>query len=242
LALASKREEQGKAATEASCEATGACRTDSDGVEVGGTSEPGNPGEQPDSRDSREESREVVGTVESYRPSLQPLVYLDQPHPPMGIQSAKFGNVPDQIRETEQINTFEVKKLNLAAAIESLEQALASHMAMPSPDAAFAVANLSELIMKLTRDLERSQDPKKLYDQVVSEILQKMTEHVVFTVGSEMKWLIGEAQKIVPLEKQSQMTETIKNATRRVAPSLNEVLEIAQSRLLKIFHLKEKDR
>ena len=187
-------------------------------------------------------SREVIGTIESYRPELQPLAYLNQPQPPMNLPSAKFGCVPDQIRESDQINTFEVKKLNLAASLESLEQALASHMAMPSPDAAFAVASLSELIMKLTRDLERSQDPKKLYDQILSEILQKMTEHVVFTVGSEMKWLIGEAQKIVPFDKQSQMTETIKNATRRIAPALNEVLDIAQSRLLKVLNLKEKDR
>ena len=194
------------------------------------------PGEQ--------ESREVIGTVESYRPPLQPLVYLDQPSPPTTshFQSAKFGCIPDQIRESDQINTFEVKKFNLAAAIESLEQALASHMAMPAPDAAFAVAGLSELIMKLTRDLERSQDPKKLYDQIVSDIFQKMTEHMVFTVGSEMKWLIGETQKLVTQEKQNQMTETIKNATRRVAPALNEVLDIAQSRLLKILNLKEKDR
>lgn len=201
-------------------------------VEPEGTSEP----------TPSPESRDIVGTVEAYRPQFQPIVYLDQPPPPMSLPSEKFGDVPNQIRGSEQINTFEVKKLNLAAAMESLEQAVSSHTAMPSPDAAFAVSSLSELVMKLTRDLERSQDPKKLYDQIVSEILQKMTEHIVFTVGSEMKWLIGEAQKIVPVERQSQMTETIKNATRRVAPSLNEVLDIAQTRLLKILSLKEKNR
>jgi hypothetical protein len=185
------------------------------------------------------ETREIVGTIEGYRQPLQPLVYLEQPAPPAIPPAQKFGDIPDQIRESEQINTFEVKKHNLASALESLELAVASHTALPSPDAAFAVSGLSELVMKLTKDIEKSQDPKKLYDQINSEILQKMVEHIVFTVGSEMKWLITESQKFVPTEKQSQLTETIKNATRRVAPSLNEVLEIAQTRLLKTLNLKE---
>lgn len=184
---------------------------------------------------------EPCSSLASYLAPLDPIL-LDQPTPPPAISSLlqTFRDIPDQIREQDQVNTYEVKRLNLAAAMEALDRAVQSHAAMPSPDAAFAVSSLSEQVMKLTKELEKSQDPHELYDRIVGEIIEKMTEHVVFTVGAEMKWLISESQKIVPAEKQQLITDTIKNATRRVAPSLSEVLEISKSRLLKILDLKEK--
>jgi hypothetical protein len=170
-----------------------------------------------------------------------PIVYLSAPPPPANMASLfqKFNDVPTQLRESSHVNTFEIKKLNLAAILESLERAVQSHESMPSPDAAFAVSSLSEQVMKLTKDVEKSQDPAKLYRKIDKDILTKMVEHMIYTVGTEMKWLMTETEKVVPVERQALMMKTIQAATLRIGPSLNEVLEIAQTRLLKVFDLKE---
>jgi len=96
---------------------------------------------------------------QAHRPAFTATAFLEAPNPYPQHMPQKFGDVPSQLRETQQINTFEIKKLNLAATIEALERAVMSQEAMPSPDAAFAVAALSEQVMKLTRELEKSQDP-----------------------------------------------------------------------------------
>jgi hypothetical protein len=186
---------------------------------------------------------DLSSQVEMYRPPVMPMIYTDPPASSIASLFQKFGDIPTTLRENvDNVNVYEVKKLNLAATIESLERAVQSHESMPSPDAAFAVSSLSEQVMKLTKDLEKSIDPRKMLDEITAEILEKMTEHVVFVISSEMKWLMGETAKIVPTEKQTQVNEAIKNATRRVAPALSETLEIAKNRLVRILNIKDKGK
>ena len=160
-------------------------------------------------------------------------------YPPSALFPERFRNIPDQLRvETCNLDTYEIKRLNLAAALESLEKALTSQDAYPSPDSAFAVSSLSELILKLTKDIEKAQDPKKICEQIITEVLQPLIEKMVHSLGTEMKWLIQEAQGIVPQEKMHIFTNQVGEATNRYGPALSEALESSKARLFKIFNIK----
>jgi len=173
------------------------------------------------------------GTVDSYSP----------PPPPDNSQPSfnqKFGDLPTQLRELPEVNLYEVKRLNLAAMIEAMERANQSYEAFPTPDAGFAVASLSEQIQKLTKDLEKSQDPKRLYDAVLMDVIQPFAEQIVHAVAMEMKWLKNETKGMVVTEKQTAHQETINQAVQRIGPSLKDAMEISKVRLLKSLGIKEK--
>lgn len=151
----------------------------------------------------------------------------------------KFNDVPTQLRDDDGVNIYEIKKLNLAAAVESLERTLQSHESFPTPEASFAVASLSEQVQKLTRDLEKSQDPKVLYERIVTEVLQQLTMKIVQTVAIEGKWLKQETRNMVVPDKAKPFDDTVNTAINHIGPALSEGLEHAKTRLLNILQIKK---
>lgn len=175
---------------------------------------------------------------EDYNPlgSLPDLI--QDPTPPQLNQ--KFGDIPTQLREKTEVNFFDIKKLNLASIIEALERANQSYEAFPTPDAGFAVASLSEQVQKLTKDLEKSQDPKKLYDSILINVLQPFAELVVHSVALEMKALKENTKTMIIPEKSSAYSDSVNTAAKRIGPSLKDGMELSKVRLLKSLGIKEK--
>lgn len=164
----------------------------------------------------------------------------EAPSPPMNATSfQKFGDLPTHIRDGEGINLIEIKKLNLAVAVEALERASTAHENFPSPDAGFAVASLTEQVSKLTRDLEKSHDPANVLDQIVGGALQQLTHEIVQDLAGEMKKLLGETMQMVRLDKQGAYDEAFKTAVNRMGPAMKERLDTAHIRIKKILNIKE---
>lgn len=151
----------------------------------------------------------------------------------------KFNDVPSQLRDDDGVNIYEIKKLNLAAAVEALERTIQSHESFPTPEASFAVASLSEQVQKLTRDLERSQDPKLMFERIVTEVLHQLTMKIVQTIAIEGKWIKTETRGMVIPEKAKPFDDTINTAINHVGPALSEGLEHAKTRLLNILQIKK---
>lgn len=152
----------------------------------------------------------------------------------------KFANLTTQLRNQENVNLYEVKKLNLAAAVETLERSVHSHEAFPSADAGIAVSTLSEQVAKLVKDLEKSQDPYLMFSKIMDEVLHPLTEDMVHNIANEMKWLKQNSIQLVPAEQRKAYEETLKEAVNRIGPSFKESLEVAKTRMLKAMNLKEK--
>jgi hypothetical protein len=170
------------------------------------------------------------GLVSSYEPTS----------PPMNVTTfQKFGDLPTHLREGEGINLVDVRKLNLAVAVEALERAATAHENFPSPDAGFAVAGLSEQILKLTKDLEKSFDPNKILDELMDNVLTKMTKEIVQDLMSEMKKLREETMSFVRVDKQETFDHAFKIAVNRMGPALKERLDVASIRIARVLNVKE---
>lgn len=167
-------------------------------------------------------------------------VYEPPPPPSNVSQFQKFGDIPTELREGEGINTVEVKKLNLAVALEALERAATAHENFPSPDAGFAVANLSDQVLKLTKELERSQDPQKILDDLMDNALSRLTQEIVQDLASEMKKLLAETSTMVKIDKQEAFDMSFKTAVNRMGPAMKERLDVAVTRISKVLNIKEK--
>ena len=181
-----------------------------------------------------ENSAEIVGT-------LQPVQYMEQPQPTIAATVfQKFGDLPTQLRENQGINLIEVKRLNLAAMVEALERSMTAHESFPSPDNGMAVSQISEQIMKLTKDIEKSHDPKKILDDLVDNALSKLTQEIVQDLAMEMRKLREDTMNLVRVEKQETFDLAFKNAVNRMGPALKDRLEITISRIARILNVKEK--
>lgn len=161
--------------------------------------------------------------------------------PSMNVNAfQKFGDLPSHLRENEGINLVEVKKLNLAVAVEALERALQAHENFPSPDAGFAVANLSDQVQKLTKDLEKSQDPQKILDDILENALSVLTREIIQDLAQEMKKLREETLSMVRDQKKEAFDLAFKVAVNRMGPAMKERLEVARSRIARALNVKEK--
>ena len=166
--------------------------------------------------------------------------YTTAPAPAAMPWGDKFPDFPTQLREADGTNLHEVKKHHLAALVEALERTIQAHESFPTPDAAMAVASLSEQVQKLTKDLEKSQDPRVLFDDVIHEVLQPLVTRIVQAVAVEAKWLKQESKGLVIPEKAKPFEEVVHTATQRIGPSLSEGLEYAKTRLTRLLQIKEK--
>lgn len=181
--------------------------------------------------------------VALYRPQVP-----DIPPPPLpgsgqGGTGEIFQDMPQQIREPgERVNAYDAKRYNLAAAMETLERATQTHQALPSADNAFAVASLSELILKLTRDLEKSQDPREVYDVVMAEVVDVYGRLVVEGVAREMAWIRDQAQSSLMESRRESFKSLIKEATDRIVPGVKKAREHAGMSLLKTLGIKKPPR
>jgi hypothetical protein len=151
----------------------------------------------------------------------------------------KFGDIPTHLREENAINLQEIKKLNLASTIEALEKALEAQQNFPSPDAAFAVASLSEQVLKLTRDLEKNMDPAVILDQIVGGAMSDLTQEIVQDLAGEMKRFRDQALKMVRDEKKEAFDVAFKEAVNRMGPAMKERLEVTKNRVAKILNVKK---
>lgn len=154
----------------------------------------------------------------------------------------KFSGVTQNLRDEEatSFDLFRVRKLNLAATVETLERAVTAHESFPSADAGIAVAKLSEQVSQLTKELERSQDPQKLFDTIEEHSLQPLTRDIIKTLGEEAKWLISQFENHVVPEKRAAFRETVKQTISRCGPALSDSLDNAKQRLMVSLSIKEK--
>jgi hypothetical protein len=181
-------------------------------------------------------SSEIVGSQDGLVSIYQPTAV---PAPNNVSAFQKFGDLPSDLRVGEGINLIEVKKLNLAVAVEALERASTAHENFPSPDAGFAVASLSDQILKLTKDLEKSNDPQKILDDLMDNALSKFTQEVVQDLAGEMKKLLGETMQMVRVDKQGAFDEAFKTAVNRMGPAMKERLDQMVARVSRVLNIKE---
>jgi hypothetical protein len=184
-------------------------------------------------------SQEVVPSESCLERPVTPYTTSPQPRNE-SWDGAKFPDFPAQLRDTEGVNLHDVKKYHLAALVETLERTIQSHESYPTPDAAIAVSSISEQVQKLIKDLEKSQDPRLLCEAIVMEVLQPLVIKIVQAVAIEAKWLKQEARGMVLPDKMKAFDEVVHKATDRVGPSLNEGLEQARIRMIRLLQIKEK--
>lgn len=151
----------------------------------------------------------------------------------------KFGELPAHLREGEGIDLHEIRKLNLAVAVEALERASSAHESYPSPDAGMAVAQLNEMILKLTKDLEKSKDPKLILDDIMESAISHLTKEIVQDLASEMKKLKEETLPMIRSEKKEAFSMAFNTAVNRMGPAMKERLEIAKNRIARALNVKE---
>jgi hypothetical protein len=157
-----------------------------------------------------------------------------------GSHFHKFAGLTEMLRNQQEVNLYEVKKLNLAAVVETLERSVHAHEAFPSSDAGVSVSMLADQAMKLTKDLEKSIDPAVLCQRILEEIMEPLTQEMVNSLAQEMKWLKNNTTGIVPEQSRKAFEDTLKNAVTRMGPAFEESLTLARSRLQKILNIKEK--
>lgn len=160
--------------------------------------------------------------------------------PPLPAAYQKFAGIPQQLRENAEVNIFEVKRLNLAAALESLERAADAYEGFPTPDGGFAVAGLSEVVLKLTKDLERTQDPMILLNQIKNNVLNHFVQQIIVAVASELKNLKRETTGLIPEDKQNAYGDSIKNTLSRTSTAFTESLEEVEEQLKRVLNIKTK--
>lgn len=157
-----------------------------------------------------------------------------------GSHFHKFAGVTEMLRDQQNINLYEVKKLNLAAVVETLERSVHAHEAFPSSDAGMSVSMLAEQASKLIKDLEKSIDPNIMCHRILEEIMQPLTQEMVNSLAQEMKWLKNNTGGLVRDESRKAFEDTLKNAVTRMGPAFEESLKLAQTRLKKVLNIKEK--
>lgn len=157
-----------------------------------------------------------------------------------GSHFHKFAGVTEMLRDQQEINLYEVKKLNLASVVETLERSVHAHEAFPSSDAGMSVSMLAEQASKLIRDLEKSIDPNVMCHRILEEIMQPLTQEMVNSLAQEMKWLKNNTGGLVKDESRKAFEDTLKNAVTRMGPAFEESLKLAQTRLKKVLNIKEK--
>jgi hypothetical protein len=160
--------------------------------------------------------------------------------PPLPASYQKFAGIPEQLRENAEVNIFQVKRLNLAAALESLEHAADAYEGFPTPDGGFAVAGLSEVVLKLTKDLERTQDPMILLNQIKNGVLNNFVQQIIVAIASELKNLRRETTGLIPDDKQNAYSDSIKNTLSRTTTAFTESLEEVEDQLKKVLGIKVK--
>jgi len=170
----------------------------------------------------------IVTSYEPPAPALQATVFQ------------KFGDLPTHLREGEGIDLIAVKKLNLAVAVEGLERASTAHENFPSPDAGFALAAMTEQVLKLTKDLEKSNDPQTVLENIQSEVLSRFVEEVVVDLSGEMKNLMVETRSLVRPDKIGTYEEAFKTAVNRLGPAFQDRLSVSRRRLARALNIKEK--
>lgn len=173
-------------------------------------------------------------------------VQVFNPAPPISSFAAfeKFPEVVSQLRDqnVETIDLFKVRKLNLAATVETLERAVTAHEAFPSADAGIAVAKLAEQVNQLTREIEKSSNPFDLYEKVMDNAMQPLTESVIQSLAEESKWLISQFEYQLPDSKKGAFRETVKQMAIRMGPALKDALENSKARLLIALNLADKKK
>lgn len=154
----------------------------------------------------------------------------------------KFPDVTQQLRDPvgDSIDLFRVRKLNLAATVETLERAVSAHENFPSADAGIAVAKLAEQVNQLTRELEKAQNPFVLYDRIMDDTLQPLTSSLVKALAEEARWLIGQFEYHLPEDKRQPFRDTVKQMAIRVGPPIRDALEVSKSRLMIALNLQDK--
>lgn len=155
----------------------------------------------------------------------------------------KFPDVSSQLRDDSMdsgVDLYRVRKLNLAATVETLERAVSAHESFPSADAGIAVAKLADQVNQLTKELEKAQDPYMLYGKIVEEAMEPLTTNVIKSLVEESKWLVEQFEYHVPEDKRHAFRETVKQMVTRVGPSLKDSLELAKTRLLGSLNLQDR--
>lgn len=172
-----------------------------------------------------------VGSVQAYEP----------PPPATNVtQFQKFGDLPSHLRDAESINWIEIKKLNLAIALEALDRAATAHENFPSPDASLALSTMSDTVLKLAKDLEKSQDPQKILEDILQNALASLTQEIVQDLAGEMKSLREQTSSMLRLDKKDAFDVAFKTAVNRMGPAMKERLETAKNRIAKVLGVKEK--
>lgn len=155
----------------------------------------------------------------------------------------KFPDVTQQLRDNTvdtTVDLYRVRKLNLAATVETLERAVSAHESFPNADAGIAVAKLAEQVSQLTRELEKSQDPFGIYDKICQQSLEPLTADIVKVLVEESRWLLQQFEPHVPEDKRSAFRDTVKQMALRAGPSLKDSLEVSKYRLLVALNLQDK--
>lgn len=182
--------------------------------------------------------------LQQYRPADMQMYDPEQPQVPANPLSIfeKFPDVTQQLRDplSDGIDLFRVRKLNLAATVETLERAVSAHESFPSADAGIAVAKLAEQVSQLTRELEKAQNPFILYDRIMDQTMEPLTASLVKALAEEARWLIGQFEYHLPEDKRSAFRETVKQMAVRIGPPIRDALEVSKNRLLLALNLQDK--
>jgi hypothetical protein len=206
--------------------------------------------ENPVPREIIQMAKETLKTVEVQTTPVVPVEGQNLPatvsanlpdiRPPLPASYQKFAGIPQQLRENAEVNIFEVKRLNLAAALETLERAADSYEGFSTPDGGFAVAGLSEVVLKLTKDLERTQDPMILLNQIKNNVLNNFVQQIIVAIASELKNLRRETSGLIPEDKQNAYSDSVKNTLSRTTTAFTESLEEVEEQLKKVLGIKAK--
>lgn len=173
---------------------------------------------------------------------LVPAEYAPPPMPPPSAYPQLFQDHPEQLRDPSSgPNLQEIRRLNLAAAIEALERAVRAHEGFPTADQAIAVATLSERVEKLVKDIDKAQDPKELYVQITEEVLLLLTEQTVRALAQEMRWIQQQAVGMIQPEKLETFNDTLKEATIRIGPALKHQVEASKRKLLRLLNIPDEN-
>lgn len=169
----------------------------------------------------------------------QVMTYEPPPPPTNANQYQKFGDLPAHLRDNQAFDLFEIRKLNLAVAVEALERATSAHENYPSPDAGMAVSQLSDQVHKLVKDMEKAKDPKLILDDILDNALSHLTRDIVQDLASEMKTLREELLPMLKPEKRDAFLLAFNNAVNRMGPAMKERLETARTRIARALNVKE---
>lgn len=158
------------------------------------------------------------------------------------LPTETFEDIPTQLRQEDRVDLYTIRKLNLAATMEALDKSVKMHDSFPTSDAAMAVGQLAEQVSRLTKEVEKSQDPRKLFDAVLDSVLRPLTNHMIQSLVAEMKWLKEQTKGLIKEGSEQQFDDLLKQAIKRVGPGLTDALDNSKGRLAKTLNLKEEPR